>query len=75
MQSLFLLHMIDHHMTAKRSVPSSFTSNPELPTIALPFEWKGTPLDAKGRFLNHEFVFINSFKEVLKWQTMKNPQK
>ncbi|HSY61998.1 MAG TPA: MBL fold metallo-hydrolase [Cytophaga sp.] len=62
-------------MTAKRSVPSSFTSNPELPTITLPFEWRGTPLDAKGRFLNHEFAFINSFKEVLKWQTMKNPQK
>ncbi|WP_018343800.1 MBL fold metallo-hydrolase [Cytophaga aurantiaca] len=62
-------------MTAKHSVPSNYTSNPDLPTIALPFEWKGTPLDSKGRFLNHEFAFINSFREVLKWQTTKNPQK
>lgn len=62
-------------MTAKYSEPSSYTSNPDLPTIPLPFEWKGTPLDSNGRFLNHEFAFINSFKEVLKWQIMKNPQK
>lgn len=62
-------------MTAKHSVPSSYTSNPDLSTIKLPFEWKGTPLDSKGRFLNHEFAFINSFREVLRWQTTKNPQK
>ena len=58
-----------------RNLVSSYTSNPDLPTIPLPFEWKGTPLDSNGRFLNHEFAFINSFKEVLKWQIMKNPQK
>lgn len=62
-------------MTAKHSEPTRFTSNPTLQTRVLPFEWKGTPLDANGRFMNHEFPFINSFKELLKWQTMKNPQK
>ena len=62
-------------MAAKHSEPTGYTSNTALPTLQLPFEWKGTPLDANGRFLNHEFAFINSFKEVLKWQIMKNPQK
>ncbi|ABG59519.1 possible Zn-dependent hydrolase [Cytophaga hutchinsonii ATCC 33406] len=62
-------------MTAKHSEPVGFTSNPDLATIPLPFEWKGTPLDAKGRFLNHEFTFINSLKALWKWQTMINPQK
>lgn len=62
-------------MTVIYSEPTSFTSNPDLRTLALPFEWKGTPLDSNGRFLNHEFAFIDSFKELWKWQTMKNPQK
>jgi len=62
-------------MIAKHSEPSSFTSNPDLRTLLLPLEWKGTPLDSKGRFLNHEFAFVDSFKELWKWQTMKNPQK
>lgn len=62
-------------MTAKYSEPNSYTSNPALTTIPLPFEWKGTPLDSNGRFLNYEFAFINSFKALWEWQTMKNPQK
>jgi L-ascorbate metabolism protein UlaG (beta-lactamase superfamily) len=62
-------------MTAKHSVPITYTFNPDLTTIPLPFEWKGTPLDINGRFLNHEFAFINSFRELIKWQLLKNPQK
>lgn len=71
----FLLHEVLFKMTAKYSEPVSFTSNPDLTTIPLPFAWKGTPLDAKGRFLNHEFAFINSLRALWQWQTMKNPQK
>jgi L-ascorbate metabolism protein UlaG (beta-lactamase superfamily) len=59
-------------MTSK---DTSYTNNPDLSTLSLPFEWKGTPVDSKGRFINHEFPFVNSFKELFKWQTMKNPQK
>jgi len=62
-------------MTTKDVSMNSYTYNPDLPTLPLPFEWKGTPVDSKGRFVNHEFPFVNSFKELLKWQTMKNPQK
>lgn len=62
-------------MAEKISSGKHFISNPALQTIQLPFAWAGTPVDEKGRFVNHEFPFINSFKELWKWQTMKNPQK
>lgn len=52
-----------------------FTSNPELDYVTLPFEWKGTPVTKKGRFVNHEFPFNNSLLMLLKWQTQQNPQK
>ena len=52
-----------------------YTANPDLTTIQLPFEWNGTPLDAKGRFVNYEFPFVDSLRDVLKWQMSKNPQK
>ena len=53
----------------------NYTSNPDLKSLVLPFEWKGTPVDKSGRFVNHEFPFVNSFGAILKWQTSKNPQK
>lgn len=53
----------------------TYTENPHLSYAELPFDWKGTPVDSRGRFVNHEHPFINSFKELLKWQLMKNPQK
>jgi len=52
-----------------------YVFNPELPVMQLPFEWKGTPVDSKGRFVNDEFPFIYSFFEFLKWQFQRNPQK
>lgn len=52
-----------------------YTSNPDLPTIQLPFEWKGNPIDNRGRFVNHEFPFVDSLRDVLRWQTTINPQK
>ncbi|MCE7039573.1 MBL fold metallo-hydrolase [Dyadobacter sp. CY312] len=52
-----------------------FTSNPELPYVNLPFEWQGTPVTEKGRFVNHELPFNESLIELLKWQTQRNPQK
>ena len=52
-----------------------YTSNPDLKTIALPFEWKGTPILDNGRFVNQQFPFNESFLELLKWQLQKNPQR
>ncbi|WP_221393065.1 MBL fold metallo-hydrolase [Dyadobacter sp. NIV53] len=52
-----------------------YKSNPDLKNINLPFDWKGTPVDKHGRFVNHEFPFVNSFSDMIKWQTSRNPQK
>src|SRR5690606_20163924 len=52
-----------------------YIDNPHLTYAELPFEWKGTPVDHRGRFVNHEHPFVNSFKELLRWQLMRNPQK
>lgn len=52
-----------------------YVANPQLTQIALPFEWKGTPLDKKGKFVNHEIQHDHSLGNLLKWQLMRNPQK
>jgi len=52
-----------------------YVFNPDLPVMQLPFEWKGTPVDDHGRFVNHEFPFIYSLSEFLKWQFQRNPQR
>lgn len=49
--------------------------NPMLQTRFPSPQWKGNPLDARGRFQNHEFPFNPSFKEVWKWQTGPKPLK
>jgi L-ascorbate metabolism protein UlaG (beta-lactamase superfamily) len=54
---------------------TSFTSNPKLKTILPPERWKGTPVDEKGLFANHEFPFWPKFGDVWKWQTTANPDK
>ncbi len=50
-----------------------FTRNENLPTVKE--DWKGTPVDQKGRFVNAEFPFLPSTIELLKWQLGTNPQK
>ena len=52
-------------------VMTTFTSNPVLKTVNS--DWKGTPLDQNGLFMNDEFPFIHSYTSALKWMTEKNP--
>jgi L-ascorbate metabolism protein UlaG (beta-lactamase superfamily) len=52
-----------------------YVLNPALPGMQLPFEWKGTPVDDRGRFVNYEFPHRYSLMEVLKWKFQRNPQK
>lgn len=52
-----------------------YISNPELETVALLPDWKGTPIDEKGRFANLYHPFESSFADLIKWQTSKNPYK
>ncbi|MBX2896109.1 MAG: MBL fold metallo-hydrolase [Cyclobacteriaceae bacterium] len=51
----------------------AYVSNPDLKTM-LP-DWKGTPVDKNGRFINHEFPGTQTFGDALKWMLQKNPQK
>lgn len=57
----------------KNRVITSYTSNPNLKTINP--NWKGTPLDQDGLFINHEFPLIQSLSDILKYSTQRNPQK
>lgn len=54
---------------------NGYSSNPELITILPSDDWKGNPMDNKGRFTNLYNPFESSFGDLLKWQISKNPQK
>lgn len=62
-------------MAVKEKDIKEYTDNPQLNYVELSFDWKGTPVDHRGRFVNHEYPFVDSIKELLRWQLMKNPQK
>lgn len=36
-------------------------------------DWKGTPVDQHGRFMNDEFPYLPSTVKLLQWQTSRNP--
>jgi L-ascorbate metabolism protein UlaG (beta-lactamase superfamily) len=49
-----------------------YVSNENLKTIKP--NWQGTPIDANGRFVNHEFPFKHDFIGLMKWKFGQNPQ-
>ncbi len=53
----------------------SHVSNPALKTILPTSQWKGTPLDARGCFVNLERPFWPYLKDIIKWQLETNPYK
>lgn len=53
-------------------VVTSYTTNDKLKTIKP--DWPGTPVDQKGRFVNHEHPFLTNVIDLLKWQLGGNPQ-
>jgi L-ascorbate metabolism protein UlaG (beta-lactamase superfamily) len=62
-------------MFRKKKTPAvtSYTSNPALKTVAT--DWKGTPLDQDGLFMNPEFPTILSFRQIVKYLITRNPQR
>jgi len=56
-----------------KAVIEKYVNNESLPTIKV--NWKGTPVDEKGRFVNHEFPFLPKVTDMLKWQLGARPQK
>ena len=56
--------------------PKGYLNNPGLATPKSPRGWKGTPIDANGRFQNLHHPFIPKFADVLRWKLLqKNPYK
>lgn len=52
---------------------TSYTSNPALSTIKP--DWKGTPLDEDGLFINHEYPWKLDYRLVFKYIMHRSPQK
>lgn len=63
------------HKGTSDTMNPTFRSNPNLKTIAPNDNWKGTPIDTKGKYTNLYHPFESSFKDLLKWKLGKNPQK
>jgi L-ascorbate metabolism protein UlaG (beta-lactamase superfamily) len=51
----------------------SYEYNTEFPFII--DNWKGNPINEKGRFFHPDYHFEMGFKEVLKWQFQEKPRK
>ena len=56
-----------------KSVIVNYAGNENLKTIKA--DWKGTPVDENGRFVNHEFPYLPKFSKILRWMLSANPQK
>lgn len=69
---LFMIYLLKGQAVSSEK---GFSSNPELLTVPPTEDWKGNPLDDKGRFTNLYHPFESSLGDLLKWQTSKNPQK
>jgi hypothetical protein len=54
-------------------VITSHISNVKLKTV-MP-DWKGTPLDQQGLFINYEFPTVIDFRAVIKFMLQRNPQR
>jgi L-ascorbate metabolism protein UlaG (beta-lactamase superfamily) len=65
--SAFVLDAVDSNTIVK------YVRNENLPTVRE--NWQGTPVDKKGRFVNHEFPFLPKTVDLLKWQLGEKPFK
>ncbi len=68
--ALLIAILIDEN---DKTVIVKYVKNENLPTIKT--DWKGTPVDEKGKFVNAEFPFLPKATDLLKWQLGGNPQK
>ncbi len=54
------------------AIVKSYTNDEKLETVKENF--KGVPVDQKGRFVNLEYPFVPSFVNLMRWQLGGNPQ-
>lgn len=55
---------------ADKQIFSGFRRNDSLQTIRA--DWRGTPIDQRGRFINDEFPFLPKTRDLLKWKLGTN---
>ncbi|MBS1792576.1 MAG: MBL fold metallo-hydrolase [Acidobacteria bacterium] len=55
------------------AVIEKYVSNEKLKTVRA--DWRGTPVDEKGRFVNHEFPYLPKYSKILRWMLSRNPQR
>ncbi len=67
------LLMIAAWSETDKAMKSGYKSNEELRTVKA--DWPGTPVDQKDRFINHEFPFLPSTVDLLKWKIGGNQMK
>ena len=62
-------------MFTKKKIPAitSYTSNPVLATVKP--DWKGTPLDEDGLFINHEYPWKLDLGKIFRFIMHRNPQR
>ena len=72
---MFILHLIRKLFFGKKKAPviTSYTASAALKTV-MP-DWKGTPLDQEGKFINTEFPTVIRYSAVLKFLVQRNPQR
>ena len=72
---MLILHLIRKFLSGKKKIPviSNYTSNALLQTV-MP-DWKGTPVDQDGLFINHEFPTVIDYKAIVKFMLQRNPQR
>jgi len=70
-----ILNLIGKFLSGKKEVPviNRYTSHAKLKTV-MP-DWKGTPLDQDGLFINTEFPTIIRYSDVIKFMLQRNPQR
>ncbi|WP_207496981.1 MBL fold metallo-hydrolase [Aridibaculum aurantiacum] len=54
-------------VSVRPAPPIFFKKNCRNRKYNYPKEWKGTPMDRKGRFVNHEHPFYQNYVDILKW--------
>lgn len=70
---IILIAIIIWMNESDRAVIEKYVSNENLKTIKA--NWKGVPVDEKGRFVNNEFPYLPKYSKMIRWALSTNPQK
>ncbi|MBO9204394.1 MULTISPECIES: MBL fold metallo-hydrolase [Niastella] len=64
---VFLILLFAYLLSQRPALPISYLPMDASKNYCTPAGWKGTPVDRKGRFLNHEYPFYQNYLKILQW--------